>query len=176
MQNSSNTMTADAGDSRPQTIHTHEIRKLLGNIPERTFAKLLSEGIITPAVRGSGRRPSEFVPFAAVQQYIAYLRSQGSGDDRHARARRDAAQAEMTELRLKVQRRELLPRDQVVREGRSFIVAARAKLLTIPYRLVSAGLVPANAQPKVEELLYEALEEMSRWRKQADLLADAKAP
>ena len=152
-----------------------EARELLGGIADRTFAKLEADGIIAATVRGSGRRPSQYDPFSITQAYIAHVRSINMGADREARAQRDRSQAELNELRLKQQRKELLPRDQVVREGKAYIVAVRAKLLALPRRMTQAGLVPAERQVALVDLIHEALEEMTQWRTQLDLLASRGA-
>jgi hypothetical protein len=166
-------------DEAPQplrTIHRPEARKLLGGIPERTFATLEADGVIVAAVRGSGRKPSEYDPWVIVPAYVAYLQHTAgkNGGDREARARRDRSQAELNEMRLKEARRELLPREQVIRDGKAFVQAAKAKLLALPRRIAQAGLITVEQQPAAADVVREALEEMARWRKGLDLLAGAK--
>lgn len=147
---------------------------ILGGLPDRTFARLEAESVIAPRVRGRGSRPSVYELDVIVPAYIEHLRSTAPATgDRLARARRDTSQSELNELRLLEKRKELLPRTQVVADGRAFIAAAKAKLLALPRRLVQAGLLPNEAQEHVSSLVGEALEEMARWRTQVDLLEAA---
>ncbi|MFB3816125.1 MAG: hypothetical protein ACE147_00560 [Candidatus Methylomirabilales bacterium] len=165
----------DTGTPTPVLIRRPEACRLLGGMAERTFAKLEADGVIVPTVRGSGRRPSEYDPFTIVPAYLGYLKTgKTASGDREARARRDRSQADLNELRLLEARKELLPRAQVVRDGKAFIVAAKAKLRALPRRMAQAGLVTLEQQPAVADLIREALEEMARWRKGIDLVAAAK--
>jgi hypothetical protein len=157
-------------------VHRQEARKFLGGIPERTFARLESERIIVPAERGKAGRPSVYDLAVLVPAYCKFLQgatATGSGD-REARARRDRSQADLNELRLKEASRSLLKRDQVIRDGRAFVAAAKAKLLALPRRLAQAGMIALEQQPAAADMVREALEEMARWRKSIDLLAAAK--
>lgn len=160
--------------ARRTLINRVEARRLLGDMAERTFCKLEAEGILVAEKRGRGRRPSEYDPVKIVQAYIAYVRSATVGADREARALRDRSQAALNELRLKERRKELLPREEVIRTGRAYIVAARAKLLALPRRMAQAGIVPPDRQAAAADLIAEALEEMARWRTQLDLLKAGK--
>lgn len=152
-------------------MHRHEARQFLGGIPERTFARLEAEGIIVPAERGKAGRPSVYDLTAITPAYIKHLQGAAPATgERESRARRDRSQADLNELRLKEARKELLPRAQIIRDGRNFIVAAKAKLLALPRRIVQAGLITQEQQAAVADLIREALEEMARWRKASDLL------
>jgi len=86
------------------------------------------------------------------------------------RARLARAQTARTMLDIAKRRRELLPRDEVVRDGKAVIGAVRAKLLAMPSRLVQMGIVEAVNRPRLEAYLYEAMEEMSRWKTRLELL------
>lgn len=156
--------------------HRHEVarveaQRILDRIPTRTFARLEAEGVIVPKRRGKPGVQSIYDLATIVPAYIQHIKSATVSTDREARAQRDRAQAALHELRLKERSKDLLLRDQVVRDGRAFVLAARAKLLGLPRRMAQAGLVPAARQPIVADLLHEALEEMARWHTQLDLLA-----
>jgi hypothetical protein len=163
------------GKPRRKLITRIEARRLLGEMPERTFCRLEAEGILAAEIRGRGRKPSKYDPAKVVADYIAHVRSATVGSDREARAARDRSQAALNELRLKQQQRELLPREEVIRTGRAYIVAARAKLLALPRRMTQAGIVPPDRQGAVVDMIREALEEMARWRTQLDLLKAGRA-
>jgi hypothetical protein len=157
------------------SIRRSEAIKFLG-VAERTFAKLEADGVIVPAIRGSGRRPSFYDLATITPAYITHLKAVSPvGGERESRSRRDLSQAELNELRLAERKNELLPRDQVVREGRAAILAVRAKLLAMPRRMAQAGYIPVEKQPAVAAMIRETLEEMSRWKTQHDLLAAGKS-
>ena len=133
--------------TRPQGV------RLLG-VADRTFARLEAEGVLVAAVKGTGRRGSTYDADALVAGYLAHRERQLRGTVESSR-----------------DRRALLPRDQVVREGQAFVKAVMAKVRALPSRLVRAGVVAPAAEPKVAELLREAADEMSRWKTELDLLA-----
>lgn len=153
--------------TRPQAI------RLLGVAP-RTFARLEAEGVVVAAVKGTGRRGSSYDAYGLVSAYLAHRERQLRGTVESSRDRRDRSQAELNELRLARERRALLPRDQVVREGQAFVKAVMATVRALPSRLVRAGVVAPAAEPKVAALLREAADEMSRWQTELDLLAALK--
>ena len=161
--------------TNPMHVTRVTARKILGGVAERTFAKLEAEGILTAFRKGRGRLPSLYDLSVIVPQYIAYARTTApSAGDKDARARRDQSQAELNELRLAERRKELLPREDVVRDGQAFVKATQAKILSLPRRLVQAGHIPPETEPAVAGLLQEALEEMARWKTALDLLHAAK--
>jgi len=153
-----------------------EARRIFGGMAERTFTKLEADGILVAKKRGKPGVPSIYDLHEIVPAYIAYARTTApSGGDKEARARRDQSQAELNELRLAEHQRELLPRDDVVRDGQAFITAAKAKILGLPRRMVQAGQISREMQQAVAGLLLEALEEMARWKTYLDLLEAAKS-
>lgn len=92
----------------------------------------------------------------------------------HERAILARAQAQRVLLDVRTRAKQLLPRDQVVREGQAFVAAVKAKLRALPRRLAQAGLIPRETEPAVAGIVREALEEMSRWKTELDLLEAAK--
>jgi len=125
-------------------------------------------------------------PFAALvsgrnrfRSAHSLTRSDGGGDAAPSgsalnlgeeRARLARAQTAKTMLDIAKRRRDLLPRDEVVRDGKAVIGAVRAKLLAMPSRLVQMGIVEAANRPRLEAYLHEAMEEMSRWKTRLELL------
>jgi hypothetical protein len=145
-------------------VHRVEAREILGKVPDRTFARLEAEGIIIPSKRGKPGVPSVYDLAVIVPAYVAHLKTaQPANAEKAARARRERSQADLNEQRLAEKQKELIPREQVVREGKAFVLATKAKLLAIPRRMGQAGIVPADKQPEVAALIREALEEMARW-------------
>lgn len=156
-------------------VHRTQAQRVLG-LPTRTFARLEAEGVIVPKRRGKPGVPSVYDLAVIVPAYVEYVRgtSGKAAGDREARARRDRSQADLNELRLMQARKELLPRDQVIRDDLAFIAAAMAKLGALPRRMVQAGIIPIEQQSAVADLIREAREEMARWKSRTDLLAAAK--
>lgn len=151
-------------------------RKILGGVPARTFATLESEGVIVPFKRGDRGRASIYDVDAFVTRYIKHVTSRTVSDDRAARARREQSQAELNQLKLAQQLKELLPRDQVVREGQAVMRAVQAKLRALVRRMIQAGVITAEQEADVGALVHEALEEMSQWSALTDLEKAAADP
>ena len=149
---------------RPQAV------RLLG-LKDRTFARLEAEGVLKATTPGTGRRPSVYDLYLLVPAYLAHRERQLRGSMEHPRDRKDRSQAELNELRLARERRELLPRDQVVRDGAAFVAAVTAKLRALPNRFVQAGLLAAEAERPAVEIVHGILGELARWRTEIDLLA-----
>ena len=172
------TVLAESGPTQVSGIPVTRVdaRAFLGGIPERTFFKLESEGVIVASHRAGKGRASIYDLATVTPAYIAHLKAVSPvGGERESRSRRDLSQAELNELRLAERKQELLPRDQVVREGRAFVIAVRAKFLALPRRLVQGGYVPIEKQPAVAAMIREALEEMAKWNSLNDLRAAAQA-
>lgn len=151
-------------------VHRPEARQLLGGIAERTFATLEAEGVVVASKRGRGGRPSVYDVTAIVPAYLAHATAQRPSNDRDARARKDLAQAMLNELRLAKERRDLLPRQQVILQGQSYTKAWTARLRSLPRRMVQAGLITREAEPEVTALIREVLTEIASWQTLADTL------
>jgi hypothetical protein len=159
----------------PMHVMRADARKILAGIAERTFAKLEAQGTLSAFRKGRGRLPSIYDLAVIVPQYITYTRTTvPSAGDKEARARRDRSLADLNELRLAQIKKTLLPRDQVVREGKTFVIAVRAKLLALPRRMVQLAIIPVEKGPEVATLIRETLEEMSRWDEKIAELEGAK--
>jgi hypothetical protein len=150
--------------ARPQAV------RLLG-ISTTTFYRLEGEGVLVATTKGTGKRHSMYDVYTLVPSYLAHRIRQLQGSLEHPRDRKDRSQAELNELRLARERREVLPRDQVVREGAAFIAAVQAKLRALPNALVRRGLLTAEAERPALEIVHEMLGELARWRTELDLLA-----
>lgn len=136
--------------------------RLLG-ISERTFARLEAAGLLSPLRRGRGGKASTYDLAAVVQGYLKHATSAEPNADREARARRDRSQADLNELKLAREKGEVLPLEQVVREGQLYVTAVQAKLRAIPPAAVQRGLIASEQVAHLEDLVEEAVDEMSRW-------------
>lgn len=81
------------------------------------------------------------------------------------RAKKERALAELAELKIGVQRGELVPRETVLQEGRLAAGAAREKLRALPRLLVQRGLVPLAHEGAVRAIVDEALAELAAWKR-----------
>lgn len=143
--------------------------KLLG-ISDRTFSRLESEHVIKAVTSRVGRRASIFDGFVLVPSYLAHREQKLTGQLESPRDRRDLSQAELNEMRLARERKQLLPREQVVAEGQAYIAAVSAKLRSLAPRLAQAGHLTPAGQGAVATLLEEGIEELARWQSALALL------
>jgi hypothetical protein len=152
-------------------VTRRQVVQVLGKgISARTFDRLEAEGVLTPAQRGKGGRPSLYDLTVVVPAYLGYLgQSHPATEDREARARRDRSAAELNELKIAELRGALLPREAVVRDGQAFSTALRAAVLALPRRLAQAGLVTPAHEPATTALVREVCEEIAAWRSVPDL-------
>jgi hypothetical protein len=160
---------AKLGAVEPAIVARSDACRLLG-ISSRRFSRLESSGVFKPARPGRGQTAAQYDAAAVVQAFIAHTAAK-AGHGEPARERRDRAVAELTELRIAKERRQLLPREEYVREGLAFVGAVAAKLRGLAARLVRAGAIGTSAEPVVRELVNEVLQEMSGWRTELELLA-----
>lgn len=150
------------------TVRRAEARVVLGGLAERTFARLESEGILVPATRGRGGRPSTYDLRRIVPAYLTYVTAARPTTDRDARAHRDQTQAALNELRLAQASAALVSADQVVLAGQAYTKAWTAQVRGLPRRLVQAGLIPREQEAGVMGLCREVLAEIAGWRSVAD--------
>jgi hypothetical protein len=155
--------------TRPQAVR-------LLRVSTTTFYRLEGEGVLVATTKGTGKRHSTYDAYALVHAFLDYRTRQLQDSLEHPRDRKDRSQAELNELRLARERREVLPRDQVVRDGAGFIAAVTAKLRGLPNRFVQAGLLAPEAERPAVEIVHEVLGELARWRTELDLLAAVEDP
>lgn len=160
--------THDAPARNPFEASRSEARAILGGIAERTFARLESEGILTPSQRGRGGRASVYDLRTVVPSYLVFVQGVKPTDDRDARSRRDRSQAELNELTLASKRKELVPREAVILAGQAYTKAWAAKMRGLPRRCVQAGLITRDQEPGLAEICREFLTEISSWKTIAD--------
>jgi hypothetical protein len=147
------------------------------DLSDRSLTRLQTAEVLKPFEQGKGGRPTVYDLATVGPAYVRHLKATiPRTDNPDARARRDESIADLNELKLAERRQEVLPRQQVVDEGRAFVLAVRAHLLALPRRLVQMGHVVPERQPAVMELIHTALGEMSRWKNRLDCLEAAAAP
>lgn len=107
---------------------------------------------------------------------LAWQRQQmGKNAKEAAQTRAYEATANLSELKLSVQKGELFPRDQIVREGQSFVKGWVAHVRALPRRLEQAGIITRQQEPLVAAICRDLLDEISRWKTAADTARKPKA-
>lgn len=144
---------------------------LLG-ISDRTFLRLEAEGCFAPLVVGSGRKRSVYDPRAVVRGYLTHV----LGSRSSPRDQKDLAQAELTRFRLEKERRQVLPRTEVVRQLSGFLGTLKTRLLAMPSALVRAGICSTSAATALDAAIRSGLAELvDAWQNETDLL-EAEPP
>lgn len=143
---------------------------------ERTFSRLVAADVVCPKQRGRGGRPSLFDPLVAIPALIRFtLEHPSSGRNTasaiEARERRERSQADLNELKLAQLRGELLPREQIVREGQAATISWSRQLQQLPARLVMEGLIGRDQEPAARAIVYDALRELAACSSVADVMA-----
>jgi hypothetical protein len=136
-------------------------------ISARSYERLEAAGVVKAQTAGKRGKPASYDLLVIVPAFLRHLQEAKPESPRDAR---DRTQAELNELKLARERRQLLPRETVISEGQAYITATTAKLRSLAPRLVQAGAVPASAQATVETMLEEAVSEMARWTTALELL------
>lgn len=156
------------------TVQRGTAARVLG-IGVRTFERLEQLGVVAPLTLGKRGKASTYDLAVVVP---AYLRHQQNEKPEAPKDRRDRSQAELNELRLARERSLLLPREQVVSDGQAFVTAAVTKFRAVPPAAVQRGLVAPEKAVQLEDLVEEAIDEMSRWSSALELLqvVDEEAP
>lgn len=140
--------------------------RVLG-IAVRTFERLEQLEVLKPHAAGRRGKAASYDLAVVVP---AYIRRQAEEKPESPRDARDRSQAELNRLRLAKERRALLPREQVVSEGQTYVSAATAKLRSIPPRAVQGGIIPEEKRGALEDLVEETLGELARWSTALELL------
>ena len=171
-----------AQKAKPTILTRSELAAALGVTPMR-ITKWAAMGM--PVQSRGGRGVESRYNFEAVVAWRSQQKNMvvGGGDAAptggsslnlgEERARLARAQTAKTMLDIAKRRRDLLPRDEVVRDGKAAIGAVRAKLLALPSRMVQAGLIDASHRDRAEKFFHEALEEMAQWKTRIELLEQA---
>jgi phage terminase Nu1 subunit (DNA packaging protein) len=145
-------------------VDRHDMLGILG-VSERTFGRLERSRVVSPETRGRGGRASRYAVASTVQAYLAHATRPPSGtDESSARARRDLSQARLGELKLAREQGELVPRDEVVAEAKSAVMAIRTRFVQLPRQMGQAGIITREQEIAVTALVNEALRELSEWR------------
>jgi len=159
----------------PLVVDRRALARLFG-CSLRHVTELEAERVIVPLRRGRGGRPSTYALDAAVPAYLRRMtEAPTSGAEREARARRDRAQARLTELRIAKEEGALVSREDVVLAGQALLKGLQAQIRALPRRLVQAGVLDPAREAAAAALLRELQIEIARWTTLADAERAARA-
>lgn len=143
----------------------------LGLASPRALDKLIERGAPAPQ---PGKRGSRRYDVAAIDAWrkARQTRTQPALDLAAERAKLARVQRQLTTLRLREARGELIRAKAVVEVQRAIAGAVKAQLLAVSRRAVLAGL-PRDHEPLIRRLVVEALRELSEVRTIATLSRSA---
>lgn len=145
-----------------------ELAKVLG-VSVRRVAQFEADGVITPRTRGRGGRGSSFALEEAVPKVIEYLSSAAGGKRLGPKARRDLVAAKLAELQLAKAKGQLVPLQQVLREGQIYTGAWAAIVSSLPRRLAQAAGLTRDQEARAKDACKELRAEIASWKVPADL-------
>ena len=157
-------------DSPKGKIYTRKVMAEILGVSERHLRRLVEDGNVTEFSHG------HFKLLPTVQGYINYLHSQlGGGDDYNVeRARLTRAKREDAELELQLKRNELHRAADVEFIMGNMLAAFKAKLETLPHKVLPSLLNMPPDKDKAEHILEtltstisEALGELVEYNPQA---------
>lgn len=148
-------------NTTPATIAADQLAGLC-NLTRRRIYQIAEEGKIPPADNG------KFPMLETITALFAYYQADDKSKNRQ---RLEAAQAQLAELKLKREKRLVVPLVEVERTWGNIVVQLREVVLRIPHNI---GSMTGNAQAQriAENICADALRECS---KRLKILADDEA-
>jgi phage terminase Nu1 subunit (DNA packaging protein) len=153
------------------------IARLFG-VSERRIQQLAKDGIIPKSVKG------KYELVGCVRGYIGFLQERAFGKDvmsidaHQERARLLKAQADKTELEVKVLSRNMISVEEVKNDWSAMAVSFRSRLLGLPTRgaHLATGLKEFHeVEQALRELVHEALNELSLYDPEANSGTDTQS-
>ena len=144
-----------------------EYSRLIGK-HRTTVGRWLADGM--PAVRRKGPHGAHQVDVGPAIRWIldrleadlaATAAPKESTKAQAARERKMVAEARLAELDVAEREGEVVPAAQVGERWAQMVMAARERLLVLPAVAVQRGLVPANREREIAQVVDEALQELA---------------
>jgi phage terminase Nu1 subunit (DNA packaging protein) len=164
-----------------RTLTRKQARAALGDMPERSFARLVSEGLPRSG-EGQGAR----FPWPEIYHWVqAREREKGAAAAKpadlslaEAERRERVAKAELAEIKARQLRGELVEAEAMREELRRVLARLRAGVLSLSrYAPRIVGLEsPAHAVPVLQEIGRDLLTELQRTTTEADVEPDDESP
>lgn len=111
--------------------------------------------------------------YDAVDCFDWWREQQGRNAKEAAQTRLYLANAGKAEADLERKRGDLVPRDEVILAGQSFVKGWTAKIRTMPPRLRHSGIINRDQEGGVAAFCREILSDISSWKSVADAMASA---
>ena len=147
--------------SAKTTVTITELADCFG-VTTRYVQQLVTDQVLPkPAVKGA------YDLLACCKAMVAHLKSERDPKELQAeKIRLTRAQADKAEIEIARMEGELIPLADAERVWCALVGAFRAKMLTVPYRAAveSAGKSEKEIERIVEDMVYEALTELSNWK------------
>lgn len=145
------------------TVSRQQLAELIGVHPD-TVTDYARAGM--PVITRGGRGKES--AYDAVVCLGWWRENNGQNAKEAAQTRQYEALAELNELKLSIQRDELVPMTQVVLEGRSYTEAWKAKVRAMSRRLIRSGAIRAEQEPAVTAYCDDLLRDIAGWKIPAD--------
>lgn len=148
-------------------VNRSQVAELLGAHPD-TISDYTKDGMPVAERGGHGKEST----YDAVACLTWWRQQQGKGAKEVAQTRSFNAQADLSEQKLRRERKDLISRAGVVTAWQSTIKGWSVRLQAIPRRLVQLGLITRENEAAVVAVIKEILTDIANWRG----LEDANAP
>lgn len=149
------------------SVNRVELAELMG-VHQDTISDYVRQGM--PVIeRGGHGKEGAYNPSACFTWLRSRRGSGGKDAESAARTRSFAASAALNEMRLQKEMKELVPREQVEREGQAFVKALAAHVRALPSQLSQAGVIPRDQESAVARVCKQLLAEIAGWKTLADL-------
>ncbi len=122
--------------------------------------------------RGGAGQESDY---DAVECLAWWRAHQGQDAKEVAQTRAYNAQAKLNELKLEVQRKALVPIEDVILAGQGYTKAWVAKIRAFPRQLVQTGLIAREHEEALVTHVHALLIEISQWKMPGDSMRAKKA-
>ena len=146
-----------------------QLAELLGVHPD-TVSDYTRDGM--PVITRGGR--GRLSKYDAVECLDWWRERQGKDLKEVAQTRAYTAQAELNELKLAVQRKELYLAEEVILAGQTQVKSWTAKVRALPRQMVQSGVISRDVEQKASDLLRALLSEISKWKTIADAKKSAR--
>lgn len=146
------------------SVNRIELAELMGVHPD-TVSDYVRQGM--PVIDRGGHGKEGVYPPALAMKWVREKFPVNPKD--LAVARNSEANAKLAELRLKERMLELVPRDQIEREGNALLAALAAEIRMLPSQLTQAGVIQRDQEGAATKICRNLLSKISTWKTLDDL-------
>jgi len=142
-----------------RTVNRQQLAVLMG-VAVDTVTHWAKEGMPVEVSGGRGKEST----YDAVTCLDWQRMRLGKNAKEAAQTRSVTRDAELKELKLAEQRRELVPMDVVKKAGEMQVMVWRGKVLGLARRMVQLGAIPRESEARAKEVCRDVLTDISEWR------------